>query len=103
MRRIIVQYGMPEDPAAFDAHYKNIHTPLTAKMPNLKSFEISSGPVISSDESKEVYLIATLSFDNAAEMETSMASAEGQAAVADVANFASGGVTIYTVDTDELL
>ena len=103
MIRVIVQYGMPEDPAAFDAHYKDIHIPLAAKMPNMKSFEISRGPVVSTDEANPVYLTAILSYDTNEEMEQSMASDEGQAAVADVGNFASGGVTILTIDTEELL
>jgi hypothetical protein len=36
-------------------------------------------------------------------MEASLASEEGKTAVADVANFATGGVTLVTIDTEELL
>ena len=103
MRRVIVQYGMPEDPAAFDSYYKNTHAPLAAKMPGMSSFEVSQGPVVCSDESKQVYLTAILTYESAEAMEGSMASEEGQAAVDDLANFATGGVTIFTIDTKEML
>jgi hypothetical protein len=44
-----------------------------------------------------------LSFENKAKMEASMASPQGQAAVDDLANFASGGLSLLTIDTSELL
>jgi uncharacterized protein (TIGR02118 family) len=103
MKRIIVHYGMPDDPAAFDAHYEKTHIPLTSAMPHLRSFEVSRGDVSCSDEARPVYLTAILSYESAADMEASLASEEGKTAVADVANFATGGVTLVTIDTEELL
>ena len=103
MKRIIVHYGVPENPSEFDAHYTNIHIPLASAMPHLQSFELSRGQVHCSDEDRPVYLTAILSFSNQENMEASLASEQGQAAVADVANFASGGVTLVTIDTEELL
>jgi hypothetical protein len=32
---------MPEDKVTLDAHYKDIHIPLTQAIPNLKSFEVN--------------------------------------------------------------
>jgi uncharacterized protein (TIGR02118 family) len=45
------------------------------------------------------YLIAELEFGSMAELQTAMASQEGQAAAADVANFAQAGVTLLVFDT----
>ncbi|MEG6510267.1 EthD family reductase [Methyloligella sp. 2.7D] len=98
MKRAIVIYGMPEDPAAFDKHYTEIHVPLAKAMPHLKSFQYSRGPVQSSDAEKPVYLVAELTYETGADLEASFGSEAGQAAVADVGNFASGGVHILTVD-----
>ena len=98
MKRVIVQYGMPEDPAAFDAHYRDIHIPLVEKMPLLKGFEYSTGPVVSSDESAAYHLVAILTYESQDDLDASLGSPEGQAAVADVGNFASGGVEIITID-----
>ncbi|MBU2532287.1 MAG: EthD family reductase [Alphaproteobacteria bacterium] len=103
MIRVIVTYGPPQDRAAFDAHYKSTHTPLTTAMPHLASFEVSQTDVTTSDEANPVYLTAILSFQSQADMEASMASPEGQAAVDDLANFATGGVTVLTVDMNKHL
>ena len=45
------------------------------------------------------HLIATLTFDNLAAIQSAFGSAEGQAAAADVANFASGGAEMFLFDT----
>ncbi len=46
MVKLVVAYGPPEDPAAFDAHYASTHAPLAEKIPNLRRFEAGkwSGP-----------------------------------------------------------
>lgn len=97
MKQIIVVYGKPADPAAFDKHYAEVHVPLVNRMPHLKSFSYSNGPVQCSDAEKTPHLVAFLNYDSDADLGASLDSPEGKAAVADVANFASGGVTIYTV------
>ncbi len=101
MKRVLVCYGQPDDPAAFDRHYRDVHAPLVGKIPHLASFEMSRGPVVSSEPSVDYYLVAILSYANQADMDAAMASPEGEAAVADLANFASGGVTILTVEMEE--
>jgi uncharacterized protein (TIGR02118 family) len=101
--RVIVNYGMPADSAAFDTHYTDVHAPLTRAMPHLKGFEVSRGAVTSSDESAPVYATAILSYANRSDLEASMASPEGQAAVEDLGTFATGGVTIVTIDAEELI
>ncbi len=98
MIRVLVCYGPPEDPAAFDQYYRDVHTPLASKMPTLKSFEVSRGTVGSSDPAVAYHLVAILSYANQEDMDASMASPEGKATVADLANFAGAGVTIFTVD-----
>ena len=103
MKRVIVNYGMPEDSAAFDAHYRDVHAPLTRGMPHLKGFEVSRGEVVTSDPDTPVYATAILSFASQEDLDASMASPEGQAAVEDLANFATGGVTILTIDAEDQL
>lgn len=98
MKRVIVQYGVPADPAAFNKHYEETHIPLVKKMPRLKGFEYSSGAVVSSDEDAAYHFVAILSYDSQEDLEFSLGSPEGIAAVEDVGNFASGGVEIITVD-----
>lgn len=45
------------------------------------------------------YLIAVLSFDSTADLGAGLASPEGQAAAADVPNFASRGATLLIYDS----
>ena len=39
MVKLVVGYGAPENPAAFDEHYASTHVPLVHKIPNLRRFE----------------------------------------------------------------
>jgi uncharacterized protein (TIGR02118 family) len=94
MVKLVVAYGQPEDPAAFDSYYAETHVPLVHKIPNLRRFE--SGNVLGTPDGSPApfHYLAELWFDDADDLKVSMGSSEGQAAGADVANFATGGVTL---------
>jgi len=98
MVRVTVIYGPPADPAAFDTYYAGTHCKLVDKMPLIKSFSYSRGAVASSDPAKPVHLVAYLDYASKADLDASLGSEAGKAAVADVANFATGGVTILTAE-----
>lgn len=94
MVKLVVLYGTPEDPAAFDDHYASTHEPLAQKVPNLRRFE--AGKVLGTPDGGPApfYLMAELWFDSAEELAASMGTPEGRAAGGDVANFATGGATL---------
>ena len=94
MVKLIVLYGKPEDPSAFDAHYAATQASLAEKVPNLRRFE--HGKALSSADGSEApyYYVAELSFDDPEALQAGMSSPEGEAAAGDLANFASGGVTM---------
>jgi uncharacterized protein (TIGR02118 family) len=98
MVKLVVAYGHPEDPAAFDDHYAATHRPLAEKIPNLRRFE--AGKVLGTADGSQApyYFIAELSFDSPQDLQAGMDSAEGQAAAADVATFASGGATLMIAE-----
>ncbi|MEO8029110.1 MAG: EthD family reductase [Bryobacteraceae bacterium] len=98
MARILVLYNQPADTAAFDAHYNGTHAPLARKIPGLRGFQVSAAPPHALAGTAP-YLMAELTFDSMAELQAAMASPEGQATAADVANFAQAGVSIYVVET----
>lgn len=98
MAQILVLYNAPADPAAFDRYYRETHIPLARKIPGLRSYVISNGPVQASAGSAP-YLVAILSFDSISAVQAALASPEGQAAAADLPNFASGGATLLLYDT----
>lgn len=98
MKRVVVIYGPPADARAFDRHYADVHAKLAQKMPHLERFQYSAGPVASSNPDRPAHLVAFLDYASQADLDASLASPEGKAAVDDLANFASGGVTILTID-----
>jgi uncharacterized protein (TIGR02118 family) len=99
MARILVLYNQPSDPAAFDRYYFETHTPIARKLPGLRSLTVNSGGVNLLAGNQAPYLVAQLEFDSMGELQSAMASPEGQATAGDLANFAQAGVTILAFDT----
>ena len=99
MVKLVVAYGQPHDPAAFDKYYAETHIPLVHKIPNLRRFE--SGKVLGTPDGSPApfYYLAELSFEDADELQASMGSPEGAAARDDVPNFATGSVTLMIART----
>jgi len=99
MARLVVMYGIPKDAAAFDKYYGETHAPLAKKIPGLRKYEISRGPVATPAGPSDMHLVAILQFDDLAAIQRGLTSPEGQAAAGDLANFATGGVDLYMFDT----
>lgn len=99
MAHLYALYHQPADPAAFDKHYFNIHVPLAKTIPGLRSYEVTQGDVMGMAGKHKVYLVAILTFDSMAAIQAGMASPQGQATAADLANFASAGVDVMMGDT----
>ena len=95
MVKLMVLYGKPEDEAAFDAYYAGTHAPLVEKIPNLKRFEHGKTLGDAGGSEAPYYYVAELGFDDAETLQASRASPEGEAIAGDVANFATGGATIF--------
>jgi uncharacterized protein (TIGR02118 family) len=98
MAQVLVLYNTPADPAAFDLYYHQTHIPLAKKIPGLRSYLISNGPVQALAGSAP-YLVAILTFDSMADITAALSSPVGQAAAADLSNFASGGATLLIYDS----
>jgi uncharacterized protein (TIGR02118 family) len=102
MAQVVVMYKTPKDAAAFDKHYSEIHIPLAKKIPGLKKYEVSKGTVGTPAGPSGFHLIAVLTFDSMAALQAGFGSAEGKAAGADVAKFATGGADMLLFDTKEV-
>ena len=102
MARLLVMYKTPRDTAAFDKHYFERHVPLAKKIPGLRKYEVSQGAVGSPMGSSNYHFVAILHFDDMAAIQNAFGSAEGQAAVADVQTFATGGVDIFMFDNKDV-
>jgi uncharacterized protein (TIGR02118 family) len=92
--QVTVLYNHPEDPAKFDKHYDEVHAPLAATIPGLQRYTVTR-PGPGPDGAKPPHhLVAVLEFESEAAHTAGMAGPEGQAARADLANFATAGATL---------
>ena len=94
MAKLFAIYQQPKDPAAFDSYYFGKHVPLAKTLPGLRSYEVTGGDVMGMAGKHSAYLIAALEFDSMESIAFAMASPQGQATAADLANFASAGVDV---------
>ena len=101
MAKLVALYKKPADPAAFDAYYFATHVPKAKKVPGLKRYEISAGPVATPQGASPYHLVAILGFDSADSLR-GMGSPEGQAAAGDLANFAQAGVDLLIFESKDI-
>jgi uncharacterized protein (TIGR02118 family) len=89
-------YHHPEDVEAFDGYYDGIHVPLASKLPGLRSYSVSRPGPDADGKQPPYHLIAVLTWDSSEAFHAAVSSAEGQATLADLANFAGAGVDMCT-------
>ncbi|MFE5704245.1 EthD family reductase [Rhodococcus koreensis] len=100
--KVVVCYGRPDDPDAFDAYYRDTHMPLARNIPGLVDFTWGKCSSLEGDE-PPYYGVASLRFADAKALHTALTSEEMAAAAADVPNFATGGVTMYTQEEQSVV
>jgi len=94
MLKVTVLYGHPTSSADFEKYYAEIHLPLAAKMQGVARLEFTKFVAGPDGGRPAFYRMAELYFPSQAQMQETLGSPEGQATVADLPNFATGGVTI---------
>jgi uncharacterized protein (TIGR02118 family) len=100
VHRLVVSYGQPQDAGAFDAYYRDTHTPLALAQPGL--LRLTFGHPRSLDPAQPApYLVAELDFESQQAMNETLASQAGRAAGKDLANFATGGVAFTHFEVHE--
>jgi uncharacterized protein (TIGR02118 family) len=100
--RLIALYSQPDDPAAFDSHYRDVHAPIVRRYPNLREVRLTKadGP---GGRPAPFYLMAEMSFDSRADLDEALASEAGRESGRDLRSFAQAGVTLFVADDDALL
>lgn len=102
MAKLVAIYKKPANPQAFDDYYFSKHVPIASRIPGLRSNEVSKGPVLSPQGDTPYHRVALLSFDSMAALQEALASPEGRATAADLANFADAGVELLIFDSREV-
>lgn len=103
MIRLLVLYGQPEDPAAFDKYYREKHIPIARRMKGLRKWTVGKVQAAPGEPPPPYYYVADLYLDSREDFEELLASPEGQAAVADVPNYATGGATFLYTEVEEII
>ena len=97
--RFIALFNQPEDPAAFDAHYRDVHTPIVRRYPGLRDLRLTRTDGVAGRPSP-FYLMAEMVFDSRAELDAALASEAGIESGRDLRNFAGAGVSLFIADDD---
>jgi uncharacterized protein (TIGR02118 family) len=94
MIKLTVLYGHPTDSDAFENYYANTHMPLVGKINGIAKAETTKFMDEVDGSKSAFYRMAELWFEDLDTMKAAMGSAEVQETVADIGNFATGGVTV---------
>ena len=97
MVKLVVTYGHPESPEAFEKYYFETHLPIAAK---IKAQKVELSKMVGTPDGQPAsnYRMAELYFNSLEDLQQHMGSAEGQAAVNDIPNFATGGVDVSVAE-----
>ena len=102
MVRLTVLYGQPTDPQAFDDYYAKTHIPIARKMRGWTRWTLEKVVAPPGEPLPATYLVVGLYAPSMEELQSILATPESQAAAADVANFATGGVTNLLTEVEEV-
>ena len=94
MPRLIALYDVPDDPDAFDAHYRDVHAGIVARYPNIRDVRLTK-PAGVGGRPSPFHLMAEMIFDTAADLDAALMSEAGAESARDLRNFASAGVTLF--------
>jgi len=97
--RLIVLYSPPDDPAAFDAHYRDVHTPIVQRYPGLRDLRMTRPSGVAGRD-PAFYLMAEMAFDSRTDLDAALASDAGRESGLDLRNFAAAGVTMLIADDE---
>jgi len=91
--KVTVLYGHPKNPEDFEKYYFGTHMPLVAAAKGGKRTETSKCPPAADGSPGPFYRVFEIWFDSQKDMAAITGTPEWQKVVADVSNFATGGIT----------
>ena len=94
MIKLTVLYGQPTNVQEFENYYAETHLPIAAKMKGVERLELTRFAPGPDGDQPAYYRMAELYFPTEEQMQSTMSSPEGEATVADLPKFATGGVTV---------
>jgi uncharacterized protein (TIGR02118 family) len=101
MLRITSLHGEPTDRERFDHYYRAVHTPIVQRIPGVRNIRFGRALDTVEGGPPPYYLVSDVYFDDRATFEAALASPQMAEAIADVPNFATGGVTIMFCEYED--
>lgn len=103
MVKATILFGRPRDEAAFQKYFEEVHLPAGARVPGLKRIETGRLDTVFSSELKpNLYWAVDLWFETQQDLEKALQTPEAHEAIAELPNFATGGVTVVTSVVEEV-
>ena len=100
--KLIALYNKPVDAMAFDKYYYATHVPIAKRIPGLKRYEVSDGPVSGVNGDSAYHVAAILTFDSMSDLRSALGSDQGNATAADLGNFAQAGVDLLMFESKDV-
>jgi uncharacterized protein (TIGR02118 family) len=90
VHRLLVLYPPPTDPDHFRTYYEETHLKLVDTIPGLRGYRYAFD-VAAAEGDSPYFCVFEGDFDDAQAMDAAFATPEGQATLADIPNYATGG------------
>ncbi len=102
MARIIVLFGKPKDPEAFDKEYWEQHVPLVKQMPGLKKYTVSRAVSAPRGE-PAYYMVVELEFETMEALKKSLEAPNSRDIGRHGVKMATGGITFLYAESKEAM
>ena len=102
MYRIVVNYNHPEDPQAFPEYSRPPRAPLAKILSGLTA-DTGGGAEPLDGSQPPFFVTAVLDWPSKEAALADLGSAEGQAASADMGNFAQAGASMYALEIETVV
>src|SRR3989441_4470425 len=100
--KIIVLFGKPTDPAAFDENYWKEHTLLAKQMPGLRKYTVNK--VVAAPRGEPAYYqVVELEFENMDALKRAIDSQPGRDSGKHGFKMATGGITFLYAESKEAM
>jgi len=96
--KLIALYRKPDDPEAFFAHYRDVHTPLVRRLPGLERLVLDRVTADAFGAEPAYVLIAEMHFADRETFKNAMRSKENAAVAEDLGGFARGLATVLIAE-----
>lgn len=100
MIKLIALYRRPDDLDAFLDHYREVHTPLTRKLPGLQRLVVNHVTADALGGESAYVLVAEMHFADRDAFTTAMRSAENRRLAEDLQGFAGDLVTLLVTESE---